>query len=157
MRPLDSLSQAQWQRQLAPNREPNPDVGCHQVEAVGCILVHFLFWQLLMVLHVTSKIFHWNIPIPSLVLIILLIFPTVFIKQAVSGSVKIGVLSFYVVSDIFVALCKLLNLFKTKTNWSVCMLTSTGRLDFLGSYLYVVLNLIFHVGLLGYSESSELY
>lgn len=48
-------------RQLAPNREPTPAVGCGQVEAVGCMLVqvtHFLFWQVFMMWHVASKTFH---------------------------------------------------------------------------------------------------
>lgn len=54
-------------------------------------------------------------------------------------------MSFYVVSEIFVPWCKSLNLFKTKNNWSLCMLTSISRLDSVGSYLYVVLNWFFHI------------
>lgn len=146
----DSLPQAQWQRQLAPSREPNPDVGYHQVEAVGCILVHFLFWQLLMMQHVASKIFHWNIPIPSLELIILFVFPTVLIRKAVSGSVKISCLFMWSLTSLCHG-CKSLNLFKTKNNWPLCMQTWFSR------KLFVCCAKSVFLILLEYSESSELY
>lgn len=64
--------------------------------------------------------------------------PSVFIKQAVCGTVQIGVFFSYVVTDIFLEWCKLVYLLK-RSDPSISYVIS--RLDFLGSCLYVVRNL----------------